>query len=439
MATTNTPLDWPQYYTNVLTGRPLPGLDGYDELSDSYFEEPMSLSDLIPENEINFIIIPSPRKKVVCFHSNAMIDDRIIGIFGTRRASPLYEFDLADATRAMMIPPATRNKKNAVMIPGIEDFEKLLDIGTPLSSIVGTSTIPVTDLGRWPSSLWVHPAIFTDCLGSTRETKADTAAHSVAALIDTIPERKGEALKLLIFLWAVEKGFTKAVRTRVPPDIPEVNDRALLLDARFANEEKSVSKTRDDTHSGSEDPPRSKKTKRRTPRTPDAENSDGDFPGDDSVGFSARTKTRGKGNKQSTSDQSRSKRKSKRKKSSRSGRFSDESDDERSRSPSSSSSRDNSSSTSISIGRVENFRINRKSVHFRSPRRNGRRPSPSRRPKKQRRDPALRPRPVRLLPTNLPPTNRVPTRILIPDGGNERQDANTRNRKEGRKRRVRPL
>jgi hypothetical protein len=64
--------------------------------------------------------------------------------------------------------------------------------------IAGTSDIPVSDLEqRWCNSLWVHPAIFTECLSSTQETKADTVAHAVMNIMNKIPDRKKEALKLL--------------------------------------------------------------------------------------------------------------------------------------------------------------------------------------------------------------------------------------------------
>jgi hypothetical protein len=167
--------------------------------------EPASLSDLVPDNEFSFIVVPSKRKKVVCFHYNTVIDNRIIGIYRTRRASPLYEIDLTNASRPMTTPPPTRRKDNPLMLPRTKGFDRLLDIGTSLSSIVGTGTTPVSDLERWPSSLWAHPAIFTECFCSSRETKADTVAHAVVALMDTIPDWKDEAWKLLVFLWAVEK------------------------------------------------------------------------------------------------------------------------------------------------------------------------------------------------------------------------------------------
>ena len=135
MAATNEPFDWPNYYGKVFKGRDLPGIDGYDALTDSYLNEVTSLSDLIPDNKFNFIVAPLARKKVVCLHYNMIINERIIGIFGTRSASPLYELDLTDSARPMTIPTATRNRKNTVMLPGIEDFEKLLNIGASLSSI----------------------------------------------------------------------------------------------------------------------------------------------------------------------------------------------------------------------------------------------------------------------------------------------------------------
>jgi hypothetical protein len=156
----------------------------------------------------------------------------------------------------MAIPPPTRRKDTPLMLPRTEDFDRLLYIGTSLSSIVGMGTIPVADLERWSSSLWANPAIFTECLCSSRETKSDTdVAHAVVALMETIPDRKDKAWKLL---WTVEKGYTRQVKSRVPPDLTEVNERALLLDVMLANEEKkakSVTKETTDDEIGPPDHP----------------------------------------------------------------------------------------------------------------------------------------------------------------------------------------
>jgi hypothetical protein len=259
MASELEPFHWPQFYELSYSDEDLRGIDGYDAIAESYLADPGGLADLIPNNERNFIRVPSKARKVLCLHMNTIIEEKLIGIYGSRRGSPLHEINISDAARPMTVSHPTRSKDGPTMLP-------TTDISTTLSSISGTSDIPVSDLERWSNSLWVHPAIFTKCLSSTRETKADTVTQAVMNIMNKIPDRKKEALKLLTFLWAVDKGYAKAVKTRVPPNLPEVNESALLVDTMISNaKEKARPKI---GRESTEDDPNNEETRKDIPRPP---------------------------------------------------------------------------------------------------------------------------------------------------------------------------
>jgi hypothetical protein len=176
MASTDNPFHWPQFYEHVFGQGPLPGMNGYDAISDSYLNDPDGLSDLLPGNEYNFIIVPSKRRKATCIHMGAIVDEKLIGIYGSRRASPLLEIDLTDAARPMTLEPtSTRSNDKTAALPSIEDFQILNDITASLSSVVGPSNIPLTDIERWPSSMWTHPVIF----GRTQSSSLSVFAQTV--------------------------------------------------------------------------------------------------------------------------------------------------------------------------------------------------------------------------------------------------------------------
>jgi hypothetical protein len=161
MASTDTPFHWPQFYEHVFGKGPVPGIDSYDAISDSYLNDPEGLSDLLPGNEYNFIIVPSKRRKATCIHMGAIVDEKLIGIYRSRRASPLLEIDLTDAAKPMTLAPtSTWSNDKTASLPSMEDCETLNDITAPLSSVVETSNLPLTDIERWPSSMWTHPVIF---------------------------------------------------------------------------------------------------------------------------------------------------------------------------------------------------------------------------------------------------------------------------------------
>jgi hypothetical protein len=283
-----TPFHWPRFYEEIYGQGPLPSINGLDAVSDSYLNDPDGLSDLFPTNEYNFVIIPIKGKKATCSHMGSIIEDKLVGIYGSRRVSPLIEVDLIEAAQPMTSITVTRSKDRPIMLPTIEDFEGLNDI--TLASIVGTSATPISDLERWPLTMWTHPIIYTKCFSSDRDTRANSAAHLVMMIVTRTPERKEEALRLLIFLWTVKKGYAKPVKLPLPPDLPVVEERALYLDALIANAEANPRAGRDpdnDGQQGTDDDPGMTDGESGNPRRTTRRNhraSDGDLPSSNDEG-----------------------------------------------------------------------------------------------------------------------------------------------------------
>jgi hypothetical protein len=83
-------------------------------------------------------------------------------------------------------------------------------------------------------------------------------------IMNRVTEKKGEALRLLTFLWAIEKGYAKPVKLRLPPDLPSFDKRAIFLDALISSTEE---RARDDDDPSSQDREREKEKKKSKQRT----------------------------------------------------------------------------------------------------------------------------------------------------------------------------
>jgi len=177
----------------------------------------------------NSLVLPAGGNSVRiihhCFvHGDPGLQPIVVGILGTRRTSPFKTVNSNQAVALITKPRSTRGKgNNTTFRPSIEEF-MTCDDAEDFGNLTPNGTLPASDLWSQAQSFWLHPSIFEIAEGNLPHRAADLAltviqeiSGSLAANDEIdIESRAKEVYNLLLFLWAVEKGFTTKVTLDEP-------------------------------------------------------------------------------------------------------------------------------------------------------------------------------------------------------------------------------
>jgi hypothetical protein len=233
-ATNNNHISWIDYYVRESSGGgslakiTKEPLSFFDEIADSYFEDEEGFHTQVGANPRNFIILPGPLRSVRMLH-NAFITNHggrntptIVGVWGTRMSSPFKE--ISKSATAPLRVPITRRSLAEAKVPSLEEF---LECGSGLDfqQLEGKdSDRLVASLAMKPNSFWVHPTTFIAFGGPQHYRASALAIRVIASLRDSEDELSQPSVdarglyNLLVFLWAVEKGYSASVLISDPPD-----------------------------------------------------------------------------------------------------------------------------------------------------------------------------------------------------------------------------
>ena len=228
----------------------------FDAMTDQYVGNVDKLKLNISSFPWNFILVPGPRRTIQLIHRcfivalNPAEDAMIIGISGNLTGSSSFkEIPAAIMTRPLKPPllGTRRGDSNTPTIPLITTFLACGTEGDFSSLDGGTDGDSLAELADRPNSIWIHPSI-AGYLRHVKTMKAETAAlRIITALnspdndqVDDDPSgtlsheetRKKEADQshhLLVFLWAVSKGWATPTPLNDCPDQDIISSRCTEL------------------------------------------------------------------------------------------------------------------------------------------------------------------------------------------------------------------
>jgi hypothetical protein len=170
------------------------------------------------------LLIPSAGKSIRSLHHcfADLARDRILGISGLRKYSPFKEVS-ADAVVAPLNPPLRDSKTTKV--PTFDEFTAVTT-SEEFSSLVGTLDHDAVNLREQASLFWVSPDMLSRYYDKTAKA-ADITERIIKYLVDNPSEAMPESLQStfyeqLVFLWAVEKGYTTGIPVQDPPDSEQI-------------------------------------------------------------------------------------------------------------------------------------------------------------------------------------------------------------------------
>ena len=226
MATKN----WIDYYQELLkTDGDTPELNEFDNWSDTYTGLPKVLVDLVWQFEDSIVVVPGNKGRIRTFHNCFAVNGRIHGIHGVRRNSPIIEFTVESTAAPLSVPAQTRGQ-DEVKIPSLTEFMGCRS-ESDFSKLVGTEEgAPISDLKAYPQSFWIHPQTFVNYFAQSPEDTAKAAAIRVIADVKEDRKKASELHRLLIFLWAIDRGFSSgSVKMGLPCDSKDVDDASELI------------------------------------------------------------------------------------------------------------------------------------------------------------------------------------------------------------------
>ena len=259
-ATTTTPeqpvlTPWVRYY-RTLAQEPGPyhdlderDLSYLDNMSSGYLEnESRFMLDVANSDGINFILLPEGRGYVRLFHQcithRANLPGRepvVVGLFGSRATSPFRQIQTAAAVMKMNVP-ATRTATEG-RIPGPEAFLGV-ETATDFSSLTGHAGAEdepgdpaVSTLASRPGTFWMHPYLYRELRGVDR-AKASELATRIITIVKSLQEDADDdntlaeqVHQLLIYLWAVDRGYAPVVSLLDLPNSTSLDNRCQEISA----------------------------------------------------------------------------------------------------------------------------------------------------------------------------------------------------------------
>ena len=231
MASVEGKFDWRSFHADTTLGEhndwvEAP-LDFFDTLAEGYFGEPSSMIEFSVAAE-GVLLIPGPARTVRCFHSLFQVGEELIGIWGPSPSAPFISINTKAASDRVDVParPNTRKKDDMeeIFVPSLSQFMDCEPNDKAFGELKGKAGVAASSLNRsMPKSFWIHMALFVN-LFDARETKARDLAHRVIAFGRTNQDIKDGLYKLLVFLWAIERGFARSVAHSIPKDTEELDE-----------------------------------------------------------------------------------------------------------------------------------------------------------------------------------------------------------------------
>jgi hypothetical protein len=242
MAVHSTP--WVQYYRK-LADEPGPFFDFdrkdlayFDDVASSYLEdESRFLLEIARSDGINFIALPDSKGYVKFVHQSFTFSSRpgakpsAVGLYGSRATSPFRLISSTGSVMPMTIP-STRKKGTVRTIPGIDAFMGVTDTQEFKALSGGSDDPDVSELGKWPVTFWLHPYLYRAVNGVDRIEAAAMGCAVIRTAEELIAGEEGDGeasepqhfYKLLVFLWAVDKGYTSPVPLSDLPNSVRLDD-----------------------------------------------------------------------------------------------------------------------------------------------------------------------------------------------------------------------
>jgi hypothetical protein len=282
---------WKDYYVGELRGTGDLGeigkapLSFFDGVADSYFEDEEGPHSQLGDNPENFVLLPGPMRTVrMMHHVFALNSGRsgtiAIGILGTRKSSPFKEIGKA-ATAPLRVPMSRRSIAEK-KIPSMGEFADSAT-GIEFQRLEGEEgTRLVSDLNMKTNSFWIHPTTFV-AFGGPKTFRASSLAQLVIASLrnedgessEPSEEASSELYSLLVFLWAVERGYSTSVGVVDPPDTDEFDAISGRIVGRLSSQENFQAPSQDRSagpsileHGGEGDVPESPSKSRSRSRSP---------------------------------------------------------------------------------------------------------------------------------------------------------------------------
>lgn len=217
----------------------------FDPMTKGYLQKPERFAVNVGSHANNFILLPTTQSAVNLFHHaftmSHLPEDppEVFGILGSRKFSPFKQISNLDIVTNPMSSPTFATRRNKSTIPTIEQF---LELSSPddFENLEGENGEPLTDLDKLPNSHWIHPAIYSVLKGA-KTIKSSDAAMTIIAVLQAGAESDGvgspnnpvppvsqtatSAQSLLVFLWAVAKGYSKSVLLTDPPDSDFIDEK----------------------------------------------------------------------------------------------------------------------------------------------------------------------------------------------------------------------
>ena len=234
---------WVVWYANQTS---LPGpfstLEGkalsyFDDVPNSYLSDTSRfVTEVATREGMNFIIVPASGSNVKILHQCFAFSDApggemsVFGIWGARSASPFKKINVRAAVAPMIVPKATRGGK-VPHIPSLEHFLTAND-AEEFAALEGDETdTSAAILQKDPCSFWIHPFLYRHIKGSAGDRAAELGMkviHYLRLVEAEDSDQSGSAAEgyfALVFLWAVEKGFTSPVSLGDLPDNSALDEK----------------------------------------------------------------------------------------------------------------------------------------------------------------------------------------------------------------------
>jgi hypothetical protein len=217
----------------------------FDTMTRGYLQKPERFVVNVGSHANNFIMLPTTQSSVLLFHHAFLLSHlpedppEVFGILGSRRFLPFKQIATLDSVTNAMTLPTFATRRNKLTIPTIIQFLEISD-SREFENLEGSDGEPITEIEKLPNSHWVHPAIYMVLNGVRLITAADAATSIIRVLKAEAEPDEGDGSKnenrpvtqnarnaqsLLVFLWAVAKGYSRSVQLIDPPDSNFICDR----------------------------------------------------------------------------------------------------------------------------------------------------------------------------------------------------------------------